>query len=195
MPDPAPAGLISIVGGESTGKSSLAAALGERLPAIVVEEFLRTWVQQRGRVPTSSEQSAVMTGQRAAEVTALRRAALIGPPWVVSDSGPLMTAVYSIQYYGDASPLPLALEWTAQSDAVVWCQDDFPWQPDPQRDGAHARTKSQQILATIFAANPHLPVLAVGGAFSKRVETVLSALTAGHVAPGVQSDESARAKQ
>jgi hypothetical protein len=84
-----------------------------------------------------------------------------------------MTAVYSIQYYDDDSLLPRAVEWTARNDLVVWCQDDFPWQPDPQRDGSHARTTSQQILAGIFADYPELPMLAVRGPLDERVESVL----------------------
>ena len=173
MPERPRAGLISIVGGESTGMPTLAAELGVRLPAVVVSEFLRTWVDQRGRVPRVGEQAAVMAAHREAEVSALRQANRTGRPWVVSDGGPLMTAVYSIQYYGDASLLPSAVAWTAHSDPVVWCQDDFPWQPDPQRDGAQARTTSQQILAGIFADHPELPVLAVRGSFDERVRAVL----------------------
>jgi hypothetical protein len=84
-----------------------------------------------------------------------------------------MTAVYSIQYYDDDSLLARALEWTAGSTRVLWCQDDFPWQPDPQRDGSPARATSQQILAAIFAAHPDLPVLTVDGPFEERVDTVL----------------------
>ena len=177
MSEPARAGLITVVGGESTGKSTLAAALGDLLPAAVVTEFLRDWVVTRGRVPLPAEQAAVMAGHRAAEVSALQRADRTGQPWVVSDSGPLMTAVYSLQYYDDAALLPQALEWTTQSDTVVWCQDDFPWQPDPQRDGAHARAVSQQILAAIFAEHPELPVLVVAGTFAERIAVVLSAVT------------------
>ena len=173
MPDPR-AGLISIVGGESTGKSTLAVALGRRLPGFVVEEFLRSWVGEHRRVPGPAEQAVVMSGHRASETAALRHAAQFGPRWVVSDSGPLMTAVYSIQYYDDASLLPEAVGWTAHSAAVVWCQDDFPWQPDPQRDGAHARATSQQILAGIFADHPELPVMTVAGSLEERVEAVLS---------------------
>ncbi len=171
-----PARLISVVGGESTGKSSLAAALGARLPAVVVSEFLRSWVESRGRVPLPAEQAEVMAAHRESEVSALAQAGRTGRPWVVSDSGPLMTAVYSIQYYGDDSLLPLALEWTACSEKVVWCQDDFPWQPDPQRDGAEARATSQEILGAVFAGNPQLPVLAVAGPFDERVETVVRAV-------------------
>ena len=176
VPEQVRAGLISVVGGESTGKSTLAAELGLRLPAVVVPEMLRDWVDQRGRVPSAAEQAAVMTAHRDAEVAALQRADQAGLCWVVSYSGPLMTAVYSIQYYDDASLLPAALEWTARSERVVWCQDDFPWQPDPQRDGARARATSQQILAVIFAEHPHLPMLAVRGSFDERVEAVLGRL-------------------
>lgn len=175
MAEPARAGLISVVGGESTGKSTLATGLGTRLPGIVVSEGLRNWVDEHGRVPRSTEQSAVMHAHRAAERSALLRADRTRQPWVISDSGPLMTAVYSIQYYEDDSLLPLALEWTAQGDWVVWCQDDFPWQPDPQRDGPHARAGSQQILAAIFADNPGLPMLAVRGPLHARIDTVLAA--------------------
>lgn len=165
--------LISVVGGECTGKSTLAAALGIRLPAVVVSEFLRDWVDQQGRVPLAAEQPAVMAAHRESELDALRQADRIGLGWAVSDSGPLMTAVYSIQYYGDDSLLTRALEWTARSDRVVWCQDDFPWQADPQRDGSRARSTSQQILASIFAEHPELPMLEVRGPFDQRVETVL----------------------
>ena len=179
MPDPA-AGLIGVVGGESTGKSTLAAALGMRLPAIVVPEYLRTWVERhRGQVPQPGEQAEIMAAHRAAEVSGMRDAERSGLAWVVSDSGPLMTAVYSIQYYDDPSLLPLAIEWAARNDLILWCQDDFPWQPDPQRDGSQARATSQQLLAEIFAAHPELPMLEVRGGFDERVETVLETVRRG----------------
>ena len=184
MPDPA-AGLIGVVGGESTGKSTLAAALGMRLPAIVVPEYLRTWVEHhRGQVPQSGEQAEIMAAHRAAEVSGMLEAERSGLSWVVSDSGPLMTAVYSIQYYDDPSLLPLAIEWTAHNDLILWCQDDFPWQPDPQRDGSHARATSQQLLAEIFAAHPEVPMLEVRGAFDERVETIMDAVRPGRAGSG-----------
>ncbi len=170
------AGLISVVGGESTGKSTLAAALGTRLPAVVVAEFLREWVDRRGRVPGPAEQSEVLAGHRRSELAALREAGRTGRRWAVSDSGPLMTAVYSIQYYDDDALLPAALEWTAQNSLLVWCQDDFPWLPDPQRDGPQARATSQQILAAIFAERPDLPLLSVRGPVEDRVAAVRNRL-------------------
>lgn len=174
--EPETVGLVSVVGGESTGKSVLSAELGRRLPAVVVPESLRSWVDQHGRVPRRDEQVEVMAGHRESEAAALAQAGRTGVPWVVSDSGPLMTAVYSVQYYGDESLLPRAVMWAAQSDLVVWCQDDFPWQPDPQRDGSDARARSQEILAAILADHPALPLLIVGGPVGDRVEAILSRL-------------------
>jgi nicotinamide riboside kinase len=174
VPESHCAGLISVVGGESTGKSTLAAALGRRLPGLIVPEYLRTWVDEQGRVPRAGEQASVMAAHRAAEQAALRRADDVGLRWAVSDSGPLMIAVYSIQYYDDATLLPQALEWASGNAGVVWCQDDFPWQPDAQRDGAEARATSQEILAGIFAEHPELPVLPASGPFDERVDTVLA---------------------
>lgn len=183
MPDPA-AGLIGVVGGESTGKSTLAAALGMRLPAIVVPEYLRTWVERhRGQVPQPGEQAEIMAAHRAAEVSGMLEARRTGLAWVVSDSGPLMTAVYSIQYYDDASLLPEAIESTMHNAWVLWCQGDFPWQPDPQRDGSQARATSQQLLAEIFAAHPELPMLEVRGAFDARVGAVLHAIHRARAGP------------
>jgi nicotinamide riboside kinase len=175
VPEP---GLLSVVGGESTGKSSLVADLGIRLPAVVVSEFLRDWVDREGRVPMPDEQAAVMAAHRELELAALADADQAGLSWVASDSGPLMTAVYSVHYYRDASLLPRALEWTRRSNLVVWCQDDFPWQPDPQRDGSHARTATQAILAEVFAEHPELPVLAVAGTHDARLRAVLDAVGA-----------------
>ena len=184
MPEPGGAGLISVVGGESTGKSTLAAALGVSLPAVVVGEHLRTWVDRHGgRVPSAVEQAAVAAAQRESEIAARVTAAGRGLNWVVSDSGPLMTAVYSIQYYGDDSLLPTALDAVADGDLVVWCQDDFPWQPDPQRDGVAARAESQRILAGIFDRHPGLPVLPVRGPLVERVEVVVDSVAAQQDSP------------
>ena len=181
---PEPAGLISVVGGESTGKSTLAAALGVSLPAVVVGEYLRIWVDEHGgRVPGPAEQSVVLAAHRESEIAAQSQARRSGLDWVVSDSGPLMTAVYSIQYYDDDSLLPTALEWAAAHDLVVWCQDDFPWQPDPQRDGAAARGVSQRILTEVFDRHPGLPLLTVAGPLTERVATVLASVAAPKYSP------------
>lgn len=184
-------GLVSIVGGESTGKSTLALALAEELPALLVPETLREWVETHGRVPRPDEQRAVMLAHAEAEAQLLAQAQAhaeesagvfesrsVGPPgsagpaWVISDSGPLMTAVYSILYYGDQSLVADAVALAGRSELVVWCADDIPWVADAdQRDGPHVRSAAQDVLGDLLAT-AELPYLRVTGPLSDRVAQV-----------------------
>lgn len=168
--------MISIVGGESTGKSTLAAELAEKLPGVLVRETLRQWVSAHGRVPEAAEQRQVFDDHVLQVRAALSTARAQGLQWVLSDSGPLMTAVYSMQYYQTAELLEAAIEYTARSALVVWCDDDFPWQPDPQRDGQQARALTQAILSGVFANQPTLPVLRATGTITERVNRVMGEL-------------------
>ena len=169
-------GVVSLVGGESTGKSTLAAALGAALPAVVVDETLRRFVTDRGRVPTVGEQRAVMTTQIARETAAMEEAALAGRPWVVSDGGALMPAVYSIVYYRDDSLLDTALAHHRGCALTVLCASDFAWQSDEgQRDGPQARDEAQQVLLGL-AGRRDLPLLTASGSIDDRVAQVVAAL-------------------
>ena len=173
------AGLLSIVGGESTGKSTLATALAEELPGLLVPETLRGWMDRHGRVPRADEQRAVMTAHAEAEARALRElgadaenvGAVLskGPPWVISDSGPLMTAVYSILYFDDRSLVAQAVAIARRSELVVWCAADIPWVAEADvRDGPHMRSAAQDIIADLLDESG-LPYLRVEGAPHDRV--------------------------
>ena len=165
-----PRQLIALVGGESTGKSTLAGALTRELPAVAVPETLRAWVERHGRVPRAEEQRDVMRAHHLAESAALAEPA--PPAWVVSDSGPLMTAVYSILYYNDDSLAPEAIELCSGLAVVVWCAADIPWVPDgDQRDGPHRRSQAQEVLGELLD-HAGLPVLQVHGSVDQRVAQV-----------------------
>lgn len=167
---------MSLVGGESTGKSTLAAALGESLPAVVVDETLRQFVVDRGRVPTADEQHLVMTTQIDREAEAQRVAGAAGRSWVVSDGGALMTAVYSIVYYRDDSLLEAALAHHRNCALTVLCDTDFAWQSDQgQRDGPQARDEAQRVLIGL-SAEQGLPFLTASGPVDDRVAQVMATL-------------------
>ena len=186
---------MSLIGGESTGKSTLARRLAEVLPGLLVPEVLRTWVRERGRVPDAVEQWEVMRLQSAAEAAALRDLAAAsaasaasatqfasadGPPpprWVISDSGPLMTAVYSMLYYDDGSLLPVALSSIRGSALVVWCGDEIPWEAEVGvRDGEHMRAEAQRLIDSVLRDVADPPVIGVRGTVADRADQVRKAL-------------------
>jgi nicotinamide riboside kinase len=54
---------LGLVGGECSGKSTLAAALAAALPALVVDESLRGFVEREARTPAREEQEPLMREQ------------------------------------------------------------------------------------------------------------------------------------
>ena len=91
MPD---ALCIAIVGAESTGKTTLAAALAMRLAAETgrrvawVPELLREWCEHSGRTPLIHEQASILRAQHERI-----DAAAASHDIVVCDTTALMTAV------------------------------------------------------------------------------------------------------
>jgi nicotinamide riboside kinase len=168
--------LIVLVGGESTGKSTLMRSLAGALPAIEVPEALRGWVDERGRVPDAAEQWEVMAAQVANEAEGLIQAEVAGLRWVVSDGGAIMTAVYSTLYYADDTLTPAALTAAERASLIVWCDSDFPWVPDPgQRDGPETRDAAQRLIGEVLAGS-RVPWLKVSGDVAVRTAEVMDHL-------------------
>ncbi len=134
---------IGLIGGECTGKSTIAAMLAKRLSGSVASEVLREFVANRGRVPRRDEQRQVMLDQIAREesvMDAMIRSSANHAHLVIGDPAPVMTALYSDVYYSDDSLLADAVQHTSSYDLLLWCRTDIPWVPDPgQRDGPEYR--------------------------------------------------------
>lgn len=166
---------IGLIGAESTGKTSLAEALGVELPACVVGEALRGFVEREGRPPHQDEQRDLMRDQGRAEELS---AGYCTRPWLVVDPAPLMTAVYSVEYFDDPTLLPEGLDQIHRYALVVWCAPDIPWQAEPGvRDSPVRRTSVDAILASrvVPMIEEHgVPVLRVTGSVEDRVRAVLA---------------------
>lgn len=129
---------IAILGAESTGKTWLAQALSSALRArgqavCTVDEVLRRWCAREGRTPLAHEQIGIAIEQA--------RAVELAPSgWVVADTTPLMTAVYSHLLFADERLYPMALAHQALFDTTLVTGLDMPWVADGlQRDGPHVR--------------------------------------------------------
>lgn len=164
---------IGLVGGESTGKTTLAHDLAAAMGACVVPEELRTFVATHGRTPRRDEQAGILAAQAAAEDAV---AVQCPHDLVVADAAPLMTAVYSLLYFDDPSLLPAALEHARGYDLVVWCAPDPAWTADDgQRDGPGHRDAAERILSQLATEElpaAGIPVLRVSGGPEERVAAV-----------------------
>jgi nicotinamide riboside kinase len=129
---------IAIVGAESTGKSWLAEhltqVLAQRGETVQwVPEVLRTWCERQGRTPEPHEQMAIAQSQANAALA-------IAQGIVISDTTPLMTAVYSHMLFDDEGLYPMALAHQQLFDTTLVTGLDLPWVADGlQRDGPHVR--------------------------------------------------------
>ena len=124
--------VVTLLGGESTGKTSLAHALNERLNdqgvrACVVPEHLRLWCEAQGRAPRADEQSGLARTQaRLIDQAAARHDLQV----VVADTTPLVIAAYSELYFKDMDLLPEARDWQRRVDLTLLMGLDLPWVPD-----------------------------------------------------------------
>jgi nicotinamide riboside kinase len=172
--------LINLIGGEATGKSSLAQILGIELEAVVVPEALRAFVDTHGRVPRADEQASILRDQAEAERIALLHVNDRDRGFVIGDPAPIMTAVYSQLYYDDASLFDTAMELSPVSDLVVWCSPDFEWTPDlGQRDGPEFRDAADAIIQNTVMplySTANINVLQVTGSLNERLVQVLTHL-------------------
>ena len=140
------ADLIGLIGAECTGKSTLAQELSKELPAHVVDEVLRDFVDTHGRTPRQDEQASILLAQQQAALSALE--AVSDQTIVVVDSPPIMTAVYSMAYFNDDALVGAACADIAQYRLVAWCRPDFDWNPDGlHRDGDDMRDTVDRLLA------------------------------------------------
>jgi nicotinamide riboside kinase len=169
---------IAIVGAESTGKTTLALALAERLRAdtgsrvACVPELLRGWCEAAGRTPLVHEQAAILRAQHERIEEAHERHDI-----VVCDTTALMTATYSRLVFGDTSLDARAAELHRRHvTATLLTAIDLPWVADGfQRDGPHVREPVDDTLRALLSRHG-IPFAVVGGQGPARLDQALAAL-------------------
>jgi NadR type nicotinamide-nucleotide adenylyltransferase len=135
---------IAILGAESSGKSTLAAALAAHYRTLWVPEYLREFVDVHGRIPEEAEQLGIA-------VTQLQREAAAGAAanvFLFCDTTPLITALYSEFYWGRVPSQLDALAREHDYALTVVTAPDGPWVADGlMRESATVR---EQIHAKLL---------------------------------------------
>ena len=159
---------VAILGAESSGKSTLAEALAARYGTVWVPEYLREFVDTRGRVPFESDQYPIARTQLEREDAAAARATR----FLFCDTTPLMTALYSRQYWGRVDPQLARLDSRHDYAWTLVTAPDSPWEPDGlQRESEEVRQQVHRMLLETLAARAIAYVLLEGG-LAQRIRQV-----------------------
>ena len=169
---------IAIVGAESTGKTTLAATLAQRLGADTgrrvawVPELLREWCTHSGRTPLAHEQASILRAMH-------HRidAAAAAHDLVVCDTTALMTAVYSQIVFNDHSLNERAAQLHRRSMALTLLTAiDLPWVADGlQREGPQVQEPVDTALREQMGLH-RIDFAVVSGQGGARVGQALAAV-------------------
>lgn len=142
-------GMIVFVGAESTGKSTLARHLAQRLDAGFVPEIGRfVWEEKQGDL-NADDYVEIAERHRDAEDAVRRQAA---GPWVFVDTNALTTLLLGLCFGQVTEPVPPALLHYADDCRTRYlhhfvCADDIPYEEEPGvRENAAWRTHIQQLV-------------------------------------------------
>ena len=157
---------ICLLGGESTGKTTLAVALAERLGTAFVPEYGRElWVERDGNL-SYDDMLRISQRQVALENVAAARA----HRFLICDTSPLTTLFYSHAMFGrgDENLEQLALR---PYHLVVLCAPDIPFVQDgTRRDEAFRLQQQAWYLERLTKMGQSW--IAVGGSVEERVAAV-----------------------
>lgn len=170
---------IAVLGAESTGKSTLAAALAAHYRTVWVPEYLREFVEEKQRTPQEKEQFLIASTQLEREDDAARAAGT----FLFCDTTPLMTAVYSQFYFGSVDAMLESLLRVHCYDFTIVTEPSTPWIADGlQRESDAVRQAVHTLLLATLAAEA-IPFLLVSGDVAERVQQVDTYLSAKYQRP------------
>lgn len=121
---------IVLTGPESTGKTTLAAALARRFRAPWLPESARLYAAEVRRELTAADAEQIAHRAILAEDAAL--AAM--PPLLLLDTDLISTVVYTRHYYGTCPCWIEAAARERRGDIYLLCAPDLPWTADGVRD-------------------------------------------------------------
>lgn len=172
---------ITVTGPESTGKTTLAAALARHLSTAWTSEFARAYAAGGAASPprllTAADVEPIARGQAAQQARAQRAARARGLRALVQDTDLVSTVVYARHYYGSCPAWIVNAAGRARAALYLLCDVDVPWIPDGVRDRPDAR---EAIMALFRATLAELgcDVALVSGSWDERTARAVRAVNA-----------------
>jgi HTH-type transcriptional repressor of NAD biosynthesis genes len=143
---------VRVVGPESAGKTTLAAALAERFGTLCVPEYARTLLEPRGGALERSDLPLIARGQAASEDALAERCDRV----LICDTDPTLTAVWSEALFGAVDPAVHAAAAGRSYALTLLLAPLDGWAPDPVRyqpEAAQRRAFFERCLEVYPADN------------------------------------------
>jgi NadR type nicotinamide-nucleotide adenylyltransferase len=161
---------IALVGGESSGKTTLARALAARFATQWVHEYGRElWEERGGRLdpPDLLHIAEVQIGRE-------ERALLTADRYLFCDTTPLVTRFYAEWLFGDAEPRLVELGDRAY-DLTLLCDGDWPFVQDGSRQDPAFRDRQHAYYAA-HLRRAGAAVIEIAGDLDARIAAASAAL-------------------
>lgn len=146
---------VVVLGVESSGTTTLATALAERLRTVWVPEVGRAWWEARRHLDapwTEADFLAIARRQAALEDDLARLANRV----LICDTDPLATTVWHRRYLGARSTALEAFAATRAADLHLLTAPDFPFVQDGTREDGPHRTAMHAWFKDALAGRSHL---------------------------------------
>ncbi len=156
---------VSVVGGESTGKSTLVAALAEHYDTAFVPEFARDYLTVQGSTYTAEQAPVLAHGQMRREDEYAQLADRV----LFCDTDAMTTMLWSEYYFGRAVPEVVELAGRHRHDLYVLCADELDWEDDGLRRSAGSAAWFDARLREVMDTS-HRRYIVVNGSVPQRVE-------------------------
>lgn len=127
---------ITIVGPESTGKSTLCQALATHYNAPFVAEYARTFLEEKN---TKVYQLSDLETIAKTQVAITQKVWSKHPPLLFCDTDLVTLHIWALDKFNQAIPFVEAHLQAEKADLYLLCKPDIAWQPDPLREDAHRR--------------------------------------------------------
>ncbi|MSP52644.1 MAG: hypothetical protein EXR81_00130 [Gammaproteobacteria bacterium] len=161
---------IAILGGESTGKSTLSEALAKKLNTVFTTEHGRDlWLEKEGQLVF---EDLLLIGEKQIELE--DELAKRANKYLICDTTPLTTLFYSLDSFGKTDPKLTKLA-KREYDYTFLCEPDFPFVQDGARTGNEFRMLQDRWYREELAQR-NIKYYVLEGTLENRIARILDIL-------------------
>ena len=166
---------MTILGAESTGKTTLCRDLAAHFACPWVPEYMRIYLQDKWdntqQTCTWEDLLPIAQGQIALENKLAQQAGLNNVKYLFCDTSLFELMAYAHWYYGDCPEALTKAALDHHYDLIMLTEVDIPWVADDLRDSPHEREAISAFFETMLNRY-QIPFKKVGGSRPERVRAV-----------------------